>query len=138
MTLIDTNVIIDVQDPNSPFHKWARVTLETCVLSDCAAVNLITIAELISGGIDAQKLDRDLRELGARIEDISSGAAEISGVAYKKYRAARRLSSGGTAPNTPLPDFFIGAHAEFSGWKLATRDGQRFKAYFPKVTLIEP
>jgi predicted nucleic acid-binding protein len=138
MTLIDTNVIIDVQDPNSPYHKWARTTLESCVLGDGAAVNVITISELISGGIDAQKLYQDLEALGARIQELPSKTAEVCGKAYQKYRVARRNSGGGSAPVTPLPDFFIGAHAEHCGWDLATRDGQRFRAYFPKITLIEP
>jgi len=38
----------------------------------------------------------------------------------------------------PLPDFFIGAHALVMGWKLATRDTERYRLYFPKVELIEP
>jgi predicted nucleic acid-binding protein len=35
-------------------------------------------------------------------------------------------------------DFFIGAHAELLGWKLATRDVERYRIYFPAVELIEP
>jgi predicted nucleic acid-binding protein len=38
----------------------------------------------------------------------------------------------------PLPDFFIGAQAEVMGWKIATRDTERFKKYFPKVPLLKP
>jgi predicted nucleic acid-binding protein len=38
----------------------------------------------------------------------------------------------------PLPDFFIGAHAELMRWKLATRDVERYRLYFPAVELIEP
>ena len=38
----------------------------------------------------------------------------------------------------PLPDFFIGAHAEIMGWTLATADVDRYKAYFPKVRLKIP
>jgi predicted nucleic acid-binding protein len=37
-----------------------------------------------------------------------------------------------------LPDFFVGAHAELMGWKLATRDMERYRLYFPDVELIEP
>jgi hypothetical protein len=38
----------------------------------------------------------------------------------------------------PLPDFFIGAQAEIMGWKIATRDQERFKRYFSKVALLAP
>jgi predicted nucleic acid-binding protein len=138
MTLIDTNVFIDFQDLTSPFHKWARSTLEATTLGGGSAVNLITIAELVSGGNELNDIYNDLRDLGAAVEEIPKEAAEICGLAYAKYRVARKQSGGGLAPATPLPDFFIGAHAEALGWSLATRDSQRFKAYFPNVTLVEP
>jgi hypothetical protein len=47
-------------------------------------------------------------------------------------------SAGRKAPSVPLPDFFIGAHAELMGWKLATRDVERYRIYFPAVELIDP
>jgi predicted nucleic acid-binding protein len=62
----------------------------------------------------------------------------LEAVAYRQYLLSRRKSAGGKAPSTPLPDFFIGAHAEMMGWKLATRDSERFRLYFPIVQLIEP
>ncbi|HBE81998.1 MAG TPA: DNA-binding protein, partial [Blastocatellia bacterium] len=39
---------------------------------------------------------------------------------------------------TPMPDFYIGAHAEVSGFRVLTRDPRRFKRYFPSVELIAP
>jgi predicted nucleic acid-binding protein len=51
---------------------------------------------------------------------------------------ARAKSGGSTAPSIPLPDFFIGAHAEIMGWKIATRDVDRYASYFPTVKLITP
>jgi predicted nucleic acid-binding protein len=138
MTLFDTNVIIDFQDPHSLFHKWSRATVEAAVLNDGAAVNSITIAELIAGGTDSQKLYESLSRASINIATLPDAAASICGKSYAKYRAARKESGGGIGPSTPLPDFFIGAHAEALGWNLATRDSQRFKAYFPKVILVEP
>jgi predicted nucleic acid-binding protein len=52
--------------------------------------------------------------------------------------AARRDSGGSAPPKMPLPDFFIGAQAEIMGWKIATRDRERFKKYFPNVSLVTP
>jgi len=44
---------------------------------------------------------------------------------------------GGTRAS-PLPDFYIGAHAEVEGLILLTRDPARYRTYFPKVALICP
>jgi predicted nucleic acid-binding protein len=70
--------------------------------------------------------------------DLPVAAAAICGRAYGRYRLAHRRSGGGEAPSVPLPDFFIGAHAELMRWKLATRDVERYRIYFPAVELIEP
>ena len=39
-------------------------------------------------------------------------------------------------PTSPLPDFFIGAHAEADGHTILTRDPMR--TYFPSVKLLAP
>ena len=57
------------------------------------------------------------------------------------FRAARAYldyrRSGG--PRTsPMPDFYIGAHAETAGFTLVTRDTARYRSYFPKLKLITP
>jgi predicted nucleic acid-binding protein len=56
----------------------------------------------------------------------------LAGKAFARYRAA-----GGTRAGV-LPDFFIGAHAEIEGLPLLTRDADRYRHYFPTVTLIAP
>jgi predicted nucleic acid-binding protein len=65
-------------------------------------------------------------------EPIPYEAAFLAGKAYLAYR--RR---GGTR-RSPLPDFFIGAHAAISSYRLLTRDSARYRAYFPKLSLIAP
>jgi predicted nucleic acid-binding protein len=45
--------------------------------------------------------------------------------------------SGGARTGV-LPDFFIGAHAAVSGLPLLTRDGGRYRTYFPSMALIAP
>jgi predicted nucleic acid-binding protein len=80
-------------------------------------------------------VEAGLRAKGLETVDVPAAASTICSHAYTHYRLARERSKGGGAPSTPLPDFFIGAHAELMGWDVATRG---FRLYFPKVKLIEP
>jgi predicted nucleic acid-binding protein len=56
----------------------------------------------------------------------------LAGKVYRTYR-----KRGGTR-RSPLPDFFIGAHAAVAGYHLLTRDAQRYRTYFPNLQLITP
>jgi len=137
--LLDTNVVVDAQNHASPFFTRSRDLILEAVATTGAAVSAVTLAELCAARSNiADLLQAELREAGIQLFDIPVGAAPICGRAYRQYRLSRRKSAGGTAPATPLPDFFIGAHAELMGWKLATRDSDRFRRYFPQVQLIKP
>ena len=56
----------------------------------------------------------------------------LAGKSFVQYK--KRKSGKGNV----LPDFFIGAHASVSGYRLITRDRGRFSTYFPSVELITP
>jgi predicted nucleic acid-binding protein len=56
----------------------------------------------------------------------------LAAQAYRAYRVR------GGMKTAPLPDFFIGAHAEASGMTLLTRDKSRYTTYFPSARLICP
>ncbi len=139
MILLDTNVVIDAQNRTSPFFHWSSEVVSEAVRAAGAGINAVTLAELCVGKEKiADLVQSELRRAGVQLLDLPARAAAICGTAYRKYRLVRRKSAGGFAPATPLPDFFIGAHAELMGWKLATRDSERFRLYFPDVELIEP
>jgi hypothetical protein len=65
-------------------------------------------------------------------KDIPYAAAFLAGKCFLDYR--RR---GGTR-TSPLPNFFIGAHAAVAGYALLTRDINRYRTYFPRLELISP
>jgi predicted nucleic acid-binding protein len=138
MTLFDTSVILDALDKNSKHFDWASKLLIEAASEDGAAVNAVTVAELCAGDREPESVETDLRNWELEILDIPASAAAICGKTHRRYAIARRNSGGGAAPKIPLPDFFIGAHAEIMKWKLATRDAERISKYFPEVHLLTP
>ena len=38
----------------------------------------------------------------------------------------------------PPTDFYIGAHAAITGYRLLTRDARRYRTYFPTIDIIAP
>ena len=138
MILFDTNVVIEARDQASAVGMRAAALVARAVLNDEAAVNAIVCAELCVGQREGANVEGELVAAGFRILDIPAAAGPICGRAYSHYRSTRRKSRGGVAPAIPLPDFFIGAHAELMGWSLATSDTERFRLYFPNVQLIDP
>lgn len=67
-----------------------------------------------------------------RREALRWEAAFLAGKAHVDYR--RR---GGTR-RSPLPDFYIGAHAAVRGYTLLTRDATRYRTYFRRLAIIAP
>lgn len=138
MILLDTNVLIYAFDADSPHREWARETIANAVADAGAAISAVSLAELCVGDADPPTVADRVRSWGVAVLDVPAAAAEPCARAYRQYRKQRGASTGTPAPATPLPDFFIGAHAEVMAWKLATADRGRFKTYFPVVSLDMP
>jgi predicted nucleic acid-binding protein len=141
MILLDSNVVIDVFDKKSPFHKWASRVLISAVTAKGpgAVINPVALAECLQQVTDPKQAIRELLSLGIETIDLPHQCADIAAGAYAAYLQNRK-ASGLPLPlsRMPLPDFFIGAHAQYSGYVVATRDIQRFGVYFPKVDLLKP
>lgn len=138
MILLDTNVLIYVSNPTSPFYPWAHRVVFDLGNGEGVCVNPIVLAEWCVGFANP-KVSRTLIEsLGVEFVPLPVEAAPIAALAYRAYRQNRALAGSPSSSGIPLPDFFIGAHAELMQWKLATADRIRYETYFPEVELIAP
>jgi len=138
MTLLDTNVLIYGFDLHSPYHSWARSVIRSSLLGDGAAVNPVILAEYLIGELEPDTVISRLNVFGITILDLPSMASSRCARAYARYLGNRRQQPTLPAPKSPLPDFFIGAHASILNLPLATADVNRYKTYFPDVKLITP
>ena len=135
---LDTNVLIYSSEDGSRYQDWARGIIADAVSGDGAAINAICLAEICVGDEFPETVADRIRSWGVEVLDIPAAAAEVCALAYKQYRERRREQSGKDSPRIPLPDFFIGAHAQVMGWTLASADSSRIKTYFPSLQLVSP
>ena len=136
--LLDTNVLIYASDAKSSHCRWARRMIAEGVSGAGAAVTAVSLAEVCVGDAEPQTVADRIRSWGVAVLDVPAAASEVCARAYLRYRVRRKADSGKDAPALPLPDFFIGAHAQIMSWPLATADESRFKTYFPAVPLRTP
>lgn len=130
--LVDSNVLLDIATEDPRWFEWAATTLEQVAQTSVLVVNPIVFAEVSIGFRSIEELDTALPAEYFRRDPLPYEAGFLAGKAFHRYR--RR----GGSRTTPLPDFYIGAHAAVAGMRLLTRDAQRYKTYFPHVTLISP
>jgi predicted nucleic acid-binding protein len=130
--LVDSNVILDVVNEDAKWFAWSSGQLERLAESHTLVINPIIYSEVSIGFDRIEDLDRALPAEYFRREPLPWEAGFLAGRCFFKYR-----KSGG-ARRSPLPDFYIGAHAAVSELTLLTRDAKRYKTYFPKLALIAP
>ena len=132
MFLVDTNVLLDIFTDDPRWRPWSERAVGNALVIGTVAVNPIIYAETSLAFADANSLDRHLNDLLIVRQQLPYGAAFRAGRAFLRYRRA-----GGTR-SSPLPDFYIGAHAEADNLTLLTRGAGRYRSYFPSVKLVTP
>ena len=130
--LIDSNILLDIFEDDVQWADWAESTLNHYAESHTLSINPIVYAEVSIGFARIEELETAVAGCGIQVLAIPKESLFLAGKAFLTYK--RR---GGTR-RSPLPDFFIGAHAAVSGLILISRDASRYRSYFPQVQLIAP
>jgi predicted nucleic acid-binding protein len=131
-TIVDTNVLVDFFQQDSPWRSWCDQQIEESRRLGAIVINPIIFAELAAGFPTMALLDAALDPSKFQREELPWEAAFLAGKAYLGYRR-----SGGDR-RSPLPDFYIGAHAAVKAYRLLTRDLARYRTYFPALEIIAP
>ncbi|MDE2055272.1 MAG: type II toxin-antitoxin system VapC family toxin [Xanthomonadaceae bacterium] len=130
--LVDSNVLLDVLTDDPRWGAWSAAQLDAAAAKSELAINPIIYAEVSVGFERIEDLDAALTpDMFARLP-LPWEAGFLAGKAFLGYRRAKG------ARTSPLPDFYIGAHAAIEGMRLLTRDAKRYRTYYPKLALICP
>lgn len=130
--LVDSNVLLDILTEDPQWFEWSSKALESCATDSMLVINPVVYAEVSIRFRTIEELEHALPASMFERQDIPWEAAFLAGKCFVKYRRA------GGRKTSPLPDFFIGAHAAIENLNLLTRDPARYESYFPTVTLIAP
>ncbi|HLQ76278.1 MAG TPA: type II toxin-antitoxin system VapC family toxin [Terriglobia bacterium] len=124
--------MLDILTADAKWLEWSTGQFRAAIAEGPILLNPILYAELAAGFDSRADLDHWLRPALFKRLPLPYEAGFRASRAFLEYRKA-----GGTK-SSPLPDFFIGAHAEHAGFTLVTRDAGRYKTYFPRLQLITP
>jgi predicted nucleic acid-binding protein len=130
--LVDSNVLLDILEDDPVWFDWSSMQISRCAEDSILVINPIIYAEVSIGFNRVEELEEALPADIFECRPLPWEAAFLAGKCFLTYRR-----SGGIR-RSPLPDFFIGAHALVQGMILLTRDAARYQSYFPKLTLIAP
>ena len=132
MTLVDTNILLDLVTNDTVWADWSQRQLEAAAVRGAVLINDVVYAELAVGFLRVEEVDAVLAATQVEMTAMPREALFLAGKVFQRYRA------GGGTRSGVLPDFFIGAHAAVAQLPLLTRDVRRYRTYFPTVQLIAP
>jgi predicted nucleic acid-binding protein len=130
--MVDSNVLLDILEEDPVWFDWSSKQVSQCAEDSILVVNPIIYAEVSIGFNRVEELGEALPADIFERRSLPWEAAFLAGKCFLSYRRA------GGARRSPLPDFFIGAHALVQGMTLLTRDNVRYRTYLPRLALIAP
>jgi predicted nucleic acid-binding protein len=123
--LFDTNVLLDIATADPLWLTWSETQFRASLAQGPILINPIIYAELAPAFASLVELDRWLDPAVFQRLPLPYSAGWPAAQAFLKYRR-----SGG-AKTSPLPDFYIGAHAEAENRTLS-------RATLPAIAPISP
>lgn len=129
--LVDSNVLLDVHTCDPRWFEWSAARIAELGEHSQLVIDPIIYAEVAVGFERLEDLEAALPP-DLRRDALPWEAAFLAGQCFLRYRRA------GGARRSPLPDFYIGAHAAVCRMTLLTRDARRYRTYFPRLSILCP
>lgn len=130
--LVDSCVLLDVFTNDPVWADWSESMLEHYAQQGSLYINPVIYTEISIGFKRIEMLEKIVEETSLKMLEIPREALFLVGKVFLDYRRNKGTKL------SPLPDFFIGAHAAVVGMPVLTRDTARYRTYFPSVEVIAP
>ncbi|MCF8035821.1 MAG: PIN domain-containing protein [Desulfobacteraceae bacterium] len=130
--LVDSNIVLDVFLDDPDWGDWSEARLAEYDQAGTLYINPVVYSEISIGFKRIEEVESAIARAGFKMLQIPKEALFMAGKVYLEYRRKKGTRT------SPLPDFYIGAHAAVLEMALITRDTSRYRTYFPTVRLITP
>jgi predicted nucleic acid-binding protein len=109
MTLVDTNVLLDIATNDSKWATWSLRRHDAAAIRGPVLINAVVYSEFSIGYARIEEVNEVLADVDLALAETPRPALFLAGKAFQRYRAR------GGVRTSVLPDFFIGAHALLPG-----------------------
>ena len=130
--LVDSNILLDVFLDDPQWGTWSEEQLNIYGDVHHLYINPIIYSEISIGFSHIEDLEQTLKEGGFIMAPLPKEALFLAGKVFLQYRRRKGRK------RSPLPDFYIGAHASVENLTLLTRDQRRYRSYFPHLNMAGP
>jgi len=133
ITAVDTNVLVDVLEPDLRFGPGSREALRRCTREGSVIACEVVWAELATAfGHAPDALAAALGDIGIAYSPMTEEAALRAAACWREHvRHARRRGR-------IVADYLIGGHASVQADRLLTRDGGFFRRCFGHLRVLDP
>jgi predicted nucleic acid-binding protein len=133
ITAIDTNILVDILEPDEAFGPASKEALKRCLLEGSVVACEVVWAEVAVAyghavGRAVEAMERMGIQYAAATAEATLEAARCWYGYLKKGGDRRRIAA----------DFLIGGHAAKQADRLLTRDKGFYRSYFKKLQIETP
>ncbi len=135
ITAVDTNILIDILEPDPNFGLASKEALKRCFKEGVVVACEVVWAEVAVAYAKLQEvLVNTLKQMGIQFSPISLEAALMAAKCWAEYLCQKPKDE----KKRIAADFLIGGHALLQCDRLLTRDKGFYRKYFKALQVINP
>ena len=133
ITAIDSNILVDILEPDPEYGPISRDALKRCFIDGSVVACEVVWAEIATAyGNASEKVVNELKRIGIEYSAMSLESALKAASCRRIYRR-----QGGRRSRIAA-DFLIGGHALVQSDRLLTRDSGFYRDYFSSLNVLSP